>query len=58
MNKVFIVTRQTSVDGVLVESVWSTRELAESAVFYHAHHSNLLYAQYHIIEREVDKAHK
>lgn len=40
----------------LIESVWTTRALANAAVRYHAFHSGLKLADYTISVREVNTA--
>lgn len=57
IEKVFIVTRIYP-DGIqIVESVWSTWELANAAIEYHAMNSNSNRTGYLVLEREVNKAH-
>jgi hypothetical protein len=56
-EKVFIVFFRESIDqsNHWIESVWSTRELAQAAIHYHANKSNKDLRNYHIIEREINK---
>lgn len=55
---IYIVVKDTY-DGFMVESTWSTKELALAACWYHAHESgHKTIVGYHILERELDKAHK
>ena len=53
VDKVWIVYCVTFNGQHLIESVWSTKELAESAALYHqfnSHHLNV----YQVIERELN----
>lgn len=52
---IYIVVRHFQY-GHIVESIWTTMELALSAIHYHAHSSNLPIERYSIIERELNKA--
>jgi hypothetical protein len=48
--KVYIVVKRFSI----IESVWSSRELAKSAILFHAASAAHDYDRYSIIEREVN----
>lgn len=43
-------------DGSFIESVWTSLELARSAIEYHAFNSNVHPLDYTIVEREVNTA--
>jgi hypothetical protein len=53
VDEVFIVCRHFN-DALIVESVWSTRALAESAKHYHAHDSGIQIEEFIIIERKIN----
>jgi len=52
---VYIVINMTNYQEAVVESVWTTWALADSARHYHAFHANGNLTDYVIIERELDK---
>lgn len=59
IEKVFIVFFRELIDegNHYIESVWSTKALANSAIHYHAKNSQRKLNEYSIIERDIDKAH-
>lgn len=56
-DKVFIVARIFGY-GLIIESAWTTKELAESARYYHAHDSMMAPEQFTIVERPLNQAKK
>jgi hypothetical protein len=56
-DKVFIVfyCERNDHNNHFIESVWSTKELAQAAIHYHANKSNEQLRNYSIIEREINK---
>jgi hypothetical protein len=53
MNRVYII-QDTAWNQI--ESVWETRELAKSAILYHATDKNVSPNQFVILERELNVA--
>lgn len=51
MDKVYII-QDTAWN--FVESVWTTAELAKSAILFHAHEKNVSPNQFVILERELN----
>lgn len=57
-DKVFIVFYCEARDQTnhYIESVWSSRELAQAAIHYHANSSKTKFSDFRIVERDVNKA--
>jgi hypothetical protein len=55
---VYIVVRHRQCDLVIsaIESTWTTRELAESAIKFHAANAMLPPSSYYVIRQEVNRA--
>lgn len=53
---VYIVFRMLKGSILTIESVWSTRALAQSARALHAHNANCSVDEYYIARREVNTA--
>jgi len=62
ITKVYIVVKNSHVGPInhleFIESVWTTEELAKSAILYHAFRANISSDWYEIIERKLNEATK
>lgn len=53
---VYIVINKANYHEDTIESVWSTRGLADSARWFHAEHAKLSADDFIVVEREVNTA--
>ena len=56
-EEIYIVIRVTPTKDTIIESVWTTRELAQAAIHYHARDAKTVPANFYIAFREINKPH-
>lgn len=60
MPEIFIVIKRNITDNSIefIESVWTTIELADSAILYHAYSSGEPVEKYTVIRRIINTSHR
>lgn len=57
IESVYIVVRVTESRDTIIESVWTTKELAQTAIKYHARDSDTPPSNFYISFRGINKPH-